>query len=56
MRRIVAVPITLPKALLRDLDRMCREEELNRSAVIGRMVRAYLAKNEKQAIDHNRLS
>ena len=51
MRRTVTVTITLPRALLRELDQICKQEDLNRSQVITKMVRAHMAKSVNQQAD-----
>jgi metal-responsive CopG/Arc/MetJ family transcriptional regulator len=41
MRKSVTITLTLPKDLLRDLNRLCKQQDLNRSQLIRKTIRAY---------------
>ena len=41
MRKSVTITLTLSEELVRKLDKICKQEDLNRSQLVRRIVRAY---------------
>jgi ribbon-helix-helix CopG family protein len=46
MRKSVTLTLTLPTDLLRELDKRCKLQDLNRSQLIRKTIRAYKAKQD----------
>jgi metal-responsive CopG/Arc/MetJ family transcriptional regulator len=49
MRKSVTITLTLSEDLARKLDRICKQEDLNRSQLVRRTVRAYQLAQEAQS-------
>ena len=49
MRKSVTITLTLSKDLARELNRICKQEDLNRSQLVRRTVRAYQLTQEAQS-------
>lgn len=46
MRKSVTITLTLPRDLLRELDKRCKLQDLNRSQLVRKTIRAHKAKQD----------